>query len=780
MRLVSELTGGWVYVDESAILGAGGEGRVFGLTGAAPLAAKIFDELRPEREAKLRVMLANTPAQPGKSGHTSLAWPLDLLLDGFGGPVVGYLMPRVRDCRVIDDYYNPQARLEHCPLFHYEYLMVVARNLAAAMRSLHSRGYVVGDVKQSNILVTPNALVTLVDTDSFQVFDESTGVTYRCPVGSPEYTPPELQGLAAPRLLSPEHDLFGLAVLLFQLLMEGTHPFAGVYTGEEDPPPLGDRIRNGWFPYGAMEPADTSGGRRPAPVWPGSPISPSRKALPFRSLAPHVQSLFLRCFATGDSGPGRRPSAHEWQQALDAARGALVRCAANEQHRYSPHLDACPWCERRATVLRGRDPYPTAAEAQRLTRPAVPPMPAPSFAASPTPAAWNVAPQRTPWTGKSHSGWFAYAIAALGLPVVLGLVSSNEARQLPLAPPPFVMREPLATTAPVAPVIEDDLPSAPVALANPAKGWGPVYLAAVEPSLSADGRFAAIAADSTTAALLDSRSGDVVGLVRPSDRRASLDSVAVAPSGALLAAADRNALVLWERDSASVRYQTSEFGVVRALAFSPSGAQLAVARSSVPGDTLVTVVDARTGEPTRSYSGSYGEMVVGVRYSPDGKRLFASTLGNAEVGATLYCWNAATGDLVWRLSKKSWSPNFVISPDSKTVAVGGWELDLRNAANGDQISDPTGTGEPIPNAEPLCYSPDGRVLAMTSHGELYAWRIGDITPLRSPLPPAGVEAAVFSANGSYLTTLSPAGGLERWDVATRSRVTHIPLKHPTG
>ena len=36
----------------------------------------------------------------------------------------------------------------------------------------HVRGYVVGDVNESNILVTPTALVTLgMDTDSFQVPD---------------------------------------------------------------------------------------------------------------------------------------------------------------------------------------------------------------------------------------------------------------------------------------------------------------------------------------------------------------------------------------------------------------------------------------------------------------------------------------------------------------------------------------------------------------------------------------------------------------------------------
>ena len=65
------------------------------------------------------------------------------------------------------------------------------------MRALHERGYVVGDVNESNILVNRGALVTLIDTDSFQV--RSAEQVYRCRVGKPEYTPPELQRAALRR-----------------------------------------------------------------------------------------------------------------------------------------------------------------------------------------------------------------------------------------------------------------------------------------------------------------------------------------------------------------------------------------------------------------------------------------------------------------------------------------------------------------------------------------------------------------------------------------------------
>src|SRR5436305_1951244 len=98
------------------------------------------------------------------------------------------------------------------------------------MDALHSRDYVVGDVNESNILVADTALITVVDTDSFQVRDPDGKTVFHCPVAKPEFTPPELQGRQLHDVdRVPAHDRFGLAVLIFQLLMEGTHPFAGIY-----------------------------------------------------------------------------------------------------------------------------------------------------------------------------------------------------------------------------------------------------------------------------------------------------------------------------------------------------------------------------------------------------------------------------------------------------------------------------------------------------------------------------------------------------------------------
>src|SRR5262249_29345713 len=157
------------------------------------------------RAEKLAAMIAAPPRDPmTRTGHTSIAWPTARLLAAEDGRFIGYLMPRIDNAKLICEFYTPRFRAQQAPLFHYGYLMRTARNLAAAVVALHERGYIVGDLNESNLLVTNQALVSLVDTDSFQV--RSADKLFRCPVGKSEYTPPELQGARFAEVTrGPEH-----------------------------------------------------------------------------------------------------------------------------------------------------------------------------------------------------------------------------------------------------------------------------------------------------------------------------------------------------------------------------------------------------------------------------------------------------------------------------------------------------------------------------------------------------------------------------------------------
>lgn len=331
------------YIFLKSPIGSGGEADIYTVRIRPELVAKIYKKPHGDYERKLAFMIANPPIDPlASSGRVSIAWATELVTDL--GLVVGFLMPKLDTSKAkpIFQYYNPATRRKENPKFSYESLMRTARNLARAVRSVHSRGYVIGDVNESNVLVADDAIVTLVDTDSFQVNDGTT--VYRCTVGKPEYTPPELQGMSFRDVdRSVEHDLFGLGVLIYQLLMEGTHPFGGVFRGQGEAPELKDRIKAGHFPHGR---------RRGVPYNP-MPLAPSFEMLPVA-----LQELFLLCFEEGHRNPVLRPTADFWSKALGVAEDGLVTCGVNGQHYYSGHLGVCPWCER-AAKLGGRDPFPS-------------------------------------------------------------------------------------------------------------------------------------------------------------------------------------------------------------------------------------------------------------------------------------------------------------------------------------------------------------------------------------------------------------------------------------
>src|SRR5688572_25420509 len=167
------------------MLGKGGEAWVYGVPTEPGLAAKIYRHISQEQVRKLAAMIANPPRDPmAAKRHVSIAWPIDILRNAEGNQVVGFLMPRARGARPISDVFGPRNRRQVYPHFNYRHLIYTARNLASTIHAVHDGGCVLGDLKDSNVLVSEAAVVTLVDTDSFQVRDNKH--VFRCQVGTPE------------------------------------------------------------------------------------------------------------------------------------------------------------------------------------------------------------------------------------------------------------------------------------------------------------------------------------------------------------------------------------------------------------------------------------------------------------------------------------------------------------------------------------------------------------------------------------------------------------------
>ncbi len=293
--------------------------------------AKIYHQSTPERMQKLAVMLEYPPPDPNHDiNHISFAWPQSVLKNT-QGDLVGFLMGEIRGGKEIYDVYNPTRRNKICKLpADWRFLHYTARNIASIIKVLHHQGYVLGDIKPQNILVNDRALPSIIDTDSFQVRHPQTGEVYRCLVGTPDYTPPELIGQDFATIEQTEiHDRFRLGVIIYQLLFSGQNLYAGMWKGAGEPPEPGEYIRQGIWLYShhqLLEPVD--------------------RTIPLEILHPQVKSCFLRCFNDGYKNPDLRPSAEEWFQALRVASESLILCKQVESHYYSQSYGSCYWCDR--------------------------------------------------------------------------------------------------------------------------------------------------------------------------------------------------------------------------------------------------------------------------------------------------------------------------------------------------------------------------------------------------------------------------------------------------
>lgn len=299
----------------------GGEGAVFDVVGHPDLVAKVYNKPQSgERRDKLRTMAKLCGPELLKIA----AWPTATLSAGNGAAIDGILMPKIVGHLEIHHLYSVAQRKKEFPDVDWGFLLHTARNCAIAFETVHARGHVVGDVNQKNVMVSKKGLIAFVDCDSFQVAEGSR--VFRCGVGVPEYTPPELQNKNFSTLdRAANHDLFGLAVLIFHLLMMGRHPFSGVPVTQADIP-IEKAIREGSYAYTLNTAA--------------SRLRPPPRVPPVAMLDPAVLDLFERAFRTP-----WRPTAAEWRTSLDAAMKQLIRCNIDSMHAYLPAAGNCPWCE---------------------------------------------------------------------------------------------------------------------------------------------------------------------------------------------------------------------------------------------------------------------------------------------------------------------------------------------------------------------------------------------------------------------------------------------------
>ncbi len=320
------------------LLGEGAAGKVYAIEGAPGSAAKLYHgEAEAKRhEAKIDAMIANPPDLPPAThqriSYPQISWPQAKLYDR-SGRFVGFMMPEIdfaRSTSLVNLLQKSSRRIEKLSDY-YGYRVLVARNLASVFAELHRAGHHMIDMKPANLRFYPQVCwMAVVDTDGFAI----QGKNGRIPadVMSDEYIAPE-SWKRPPQELGEQQDLFALAVIIFQLLNNGVHPFAGSAGGSAQATDLQARILEGLYPYALQPRAD---------------LAPSAASI-HRMFRRGTRVMFDCAFAGG----GRRPSAEEWRDHIDGLMDQLTPCGAKPGEHV--HFGAgCGFCGHEARVAAAR------------------------------------------------------------------------------------------------------------------------------------------------------------------------------------------------------------------------------------------------------------------------------------------------------------------------------------------------------------------------------------------------------------------------------------------
>lgn len=310
----------------------GEEGTIFSLVGDSTHVAKIFhpNNRTSNREQKIKAMIA---IKPSKQLLDQTTWPQDILFEN--GDFVGYVMKRISDSTTINAIYSVNSKTT------LPERIIIAKNICSSIQAVHDAGQSCGDLNPKNICVnTHNGRITLIDTESYHIFDPNIGKVYRCEVGIPEYLAPELQisisrngqnlRTAPLPTFSFQTDLFALAVHIFALLMNGCHPFACTKNPNDSrttiasQKTLNENIISGLFPFEDLMQGCC------VPIY-----APNYNYLPV-----YIRNLFHRAFKTKV-----RPTAVEWFNALSELQSSLISCKADNSHYFPDTIDFCPWCK---------------------------------------------------------------------------------------------------------------------------------------------------------------------------------------------------------------------------------------------------------------------------------------------------------------------------------------------------------------------------------------------------------------------------------------------------
>lgn len=222
-------------------LGQGGEGAVYAIDKQLPYVAKIYirkvdnvNNVKNERRRyeKIKLLIENG------IGCEGICFPVAFLYN-MSNEFVGYAMPIAKGKEMQRCMAGKMLVERNFPSWKKIDTVQLCVTILKKIKYLQDRNIIMGDINPSNIMIVSPTEVYFVDTDSYQIED------LPCPVGTVNFTAPEIQGKNYSTFLRTKgNENFAIATLLFMIMLPGKPPYS--QQGGEDP---GKNIRNMDFSY---------------------------------------------------------------------------------------------------------------------------------------------------------------------------------------------------------------------------------------------------------------------------------------------------------------------------------------------------------------------------------------------------------------------------------------------------------------------------------------------------------------------------------------------------